>query len=313
MKLIGQTIIAVAFIFASTQAWSHVLDDVTADMSLNEATLLNAPPRPIWSKQGFIAMGAAARGDATPSWWEPQDKFYKSSVYWNAIVPWFVMYPGERHRAQNVRVKISGIKLYILEHSTNNWRMINVDHTDPVWQFHQPIVSPSTARHTVNKRIEPDSTISYKFSAGLNSIHGGTRKFEINGQDVKAIYAQLTTELILDDPTGQDDRANAQILVSVAADYYPTVNHKVADFAAPYTWLPAVAASRFGLVKNLPRIHHMATIDPPGPIKNNGSIYPDRQKTISVTEFEAHPPPGLMSDPPSDLPRMLPTPRAAGK
>lgn len=38
-------------------------------------------------KTRVYAMGAAARVDATPSRWEPRDKYYKSSVYWNAIVP----------------------------------------------------------------------------------------------------------------------------------------------------------------------------------------------------------------------------------
>ncbi|HNP26542.1 MAG TPA: hypothetical protein PKM20_07360 [Nitrosomonas sp.] len=285
-----------ALLFACNQAMPSVIDDIKADMLLNEAKLLKAPEHTGWSKKANIDMGAAARGDATPFWWTPHDEHYKSSVYWNAITPWFVIYPGETHKAKNVRVKISGIKLFILERSTNNWRILNIDQTEPTWEFHQRHVTPSTAWKPVDKRVEPDGKISYKLHAGLNPIHGGTPKFDIDGSDVKAVYAQLTTELILDDPAGKDDRANAQILVSVGADYYPTMEHRVADFAAPHSWFPSVAASRFGLVKKLPRVHHMATIDPPGPIKNNGSAYPDKNKIISITEFEANPPPILISN-----------------
>ncbi len=284
--------IFMALMLTSNQALSNVIDDIKADMLLNEAKLLKAPEGPGWTKKANIDMGAAARGDATPRWWVPDDKHYKSPAYWNAVTPWFVMYPGEMHSATNVRVKISGIKLFILERSTNNWRMININQTEPVWDAHQSHVSPSTARTAVDKRIEPDGKISYKLNSGLNPIHGGIRKSAIDGSDVKAAYAQLTTELILDDPTKQDDRSKAQILVSVGADYYPSLAHRVADFATPHTWVPAIAASRFGLVKMLPRVHHMATIDPPGPMKN-ASVYPDKNKVISITEFEANLPPVL--------------------
>ena len=284
----------VALLLTSNQVLSNVIDDIKADMLLNEAKLLKAPKGPGWARKANIDMGAAARGDATPRWWAPDDQQYKSPTYWNAAAPWFVIYPGAMHNATNVRVKISGIKLFILERSTNDWRMVNTNQTEPLWGMHESYVSPSTASMAVDERIESDGTISYKLNSELNPIHGGIRKFAINGSDVKAAYAQLTTELILDDPTKQDDRANAQILVSVGADYYPSLAHRVTDFA-PHYWVPAIAGSRFGLVKKLPRVHHMATINPPEPIRN-GSVYPDKNKVISITEFETNLPPGLISD-----------------
>ena len=234
-------------------------------------------------------MGAAARGDATPIWWQPDDKSYKSSDYWHAITPWFVIYPGTQHKANNVRVKISEIKLFILKRSSNTWEHINIDNTDPTWQHHQSHVSPQTAHEKVNKRTGPDGKISYKLNSGFNPIHGGVRKFEIYGPDVKAVYARLTSELIIDDPNKPDDRADAQILVSVGADYYPDINTTIRDFA-PSSWVPAATISRFGLVKRTSRIHHAATIDPPGPTKNSGSVLQDEYKTIPMSEFENNPP-----------------------
>lgn len=279
-----------ALLFASNQALSNIIDDIKADMLLNEAELLKAPGNTGWSKRANIDMGAAPRGDATPSWWQPNDKYYKSAVYWHAITPWFVIYPGTMHKASNVRVKVTDIKLFVLKRSSNTWQQINADNTDPTWQIHQSHVSPRTAREKVNRRVESDGRISYKLNASLNPIHGGIHKYEIYGPDVKAVYAQLTSELILDDPDKTDDRAQAQLLLSVGADYYPEADIRKEDFAAPYTWFPAVAASRFGLVKRSPRVHHLATIDPPGPIRNNGSKLPDTYKTISIIEFEANPP-----------------------
>ncbi|MCB1985676.1 MAG: hypothetical protein H6936_00745 [Burkholderiales bacterium] len=278
-------------LLVSNQGLSNVIDDIKADMLLNEAKLLDAPEHTSWSKKATITMGAAPRGDATPIWWQPDDDSYKSSDYWHAIVPWFVIYPGTEHKASNVRIKVSEIKLFILKYSSNTWEHINIDYSDPIWQQHQSHVSPQTANRRVNKRIEPDGTISYKLNSGFNPIHGGIRKFEIYGPDVKAVYAQLTTELILDDPDKHDDRTEAQLLVSIGADYHPDINLRIKDFAAPHNWVPAVAASRFGLVKSRPRVHHMATINPPGSVKNNGSVLPDNHKIISITEFETNPPP----------------------
>ncbi|SEN57861.1 hypothetical protein [Nitrosomonas marina] len=287
----GSIVIALCTLFfISNHAFSNIIDDIKADMLLNEAELLDAPVNAGWAKRANITMGGAPRGDATPSWWQPNDKYYKSSAYWHAITPWFIIYPGTMHNASNVRVKISEIKLYILKRSSNTWELVNTDDADPTWQFHQSYISSSTASQKVNKRIEPDGKISFKLNKGLNPIHGGIHKYEIYGPDVKAVYAQLTTELVLDDPDKRDDRVEAQLLVSVGADYYPDMNLRVRDFTAPHYWVPAVAASRFGLVKRDPRIHHVATISPPGPIKNNGSVLSDSLKIIPVTEFEANPP-----------------------
>lgn len=278
-----------ALLSASNQALSNLVDDIKADMLLNEAELLKAPSNTGWAKKANIDMGAAPRGDATPSWWQPGDQYYKSSAYWHGITPWFVIYPGTMHKATNVRVKVSEIKLFVLKRSSNSWQRINVDTTDPTWQFHQSHVSPSTAGEKVNKRMESDGKISYKLNSKFNPIHGGIYKYELYGPDVKAIYAQLTSELIVDDSEKIDDRAQAQLLLSIGVDYYPNINMRPKDFASPLNWVPAAAASRFGLIKRGTRIHHVATINPPGPIKN-GSKLANIHKTISIMEFEANPP-----------------------
>lgn len=294
-KLLNCALLTTALLLTGNPALGSVIDDIKADMQLNEAKLLKAPIGPTWATQAQIDMGAGARGDATPSWWNPDDKSYKSASFWNAITPWFVIYPGEQHNAKNVRVILSGIQLHILEHSTNEWRLINISQTEPLWETHEAYVSPSTAYTRVDKRTEPDGRISYKLNAGLNPIHGGIRKFAIDGSDVKAVYVNLTTELIVDDPTKEDDRENAQILVSVGADYYPSTEHRVGGFTLPHKWVPAVGGSRYGLVRTQPRVHHMATIDPPGPL-NNLSPFPNNGKVISISEFKSNPPSGIIID-----------------
>ena len=281
-----------AIIFFSSNVLADVFNHVADDQGLNEVTLMSPPVGAGWATQGNIIMGAAPRGDATPSWWDITDTSYKDGDWWNGITPWIVIYPGANHTATNVRVKVSNLELFILEHSTGLWRLINPSDNNPTWQVHQSHISPGTASETVDRRVEPDGKVSYKLNTGLNPIHAGVGKFVITGSDVKAVYARVITELILDDENLSDDRSSAELTMSVGGDYYPDVSLVVGDFAAPYDWIPAIAASRFGLISSDRRIHHVATIDPPGPI-NSGSVLPDTTKTITFTEFQTNPPPAL--------------------
>ncbi|MCB1986461.1 MAG: hypothetical protein H6936_00805 [Burkholderiales bacterium] len=169
-------------------------------------------------------MGAVPRGDNTPSWWQPKNPIFKSSDYWNAIIPWFVIYPGERHSATNVRVIISDMKLYILKKSTDRWSRIN-SVTTPNGQKHQVHISPSTAGESVDVRAEPSGAVSYKLNSGMNPIHGWiSPKHAIDGSDVKAVYATMTTRLILDDPNGIDDSGKSRLAANIGVDYYPNID-----------------------------------------------------------------------------------------
>lgn len=276
------------------------IDAVKADMRLNEARLhSSAPAGPGWTKGASINMGGAARGDATPSRWTPANTAFKSSTPWNAIIPWFVIYPGAANAATNVRVKISGIAIYILKKSTNTWEKIDTDTGNPTWAANYDFRLNSTARlGSAVPRAEADGRLSYKLTAASNPIHGGVGKRAIDGADVAAVYARLTTELVLDDFAGPDDRASAQILTQIGIDYKPTVTTTVADYA-PMTYNPNAVFSRFGLVGAAPRIHHVASISPPGGA-NTGSVYVRNGGvvTIPAARFEANPPPNLPVAPP---------------
>ena len=279
-------------ILFSSKALADVFTHVTDDQGLNEVILMSPPQGASWTTQGNIVMGAEARGDSTPSWWDITDVSYKDADPWNAVTPWIVIYPGENHAATNVRVKVSNLELYILKHSTNLWELVNPLSTDPVGEFHQDHISPGTAGEVVDKRTEADGKISYKLNAGLNPIHAWAGRFAITGSDVKAVYARVITELILDDENLTDDRENAELTLSIGGDYYPEINSVVATFAAPLNWVPAIAASRFGVIGTNPRIHHMATIDPPGAI-DSGSVLANATKTITAAAFQSNPPPEI--------------------
>ncbi|MDP1940206.1 MAG: hypothetical protein Q8K54_06080 [Gallionella sp.] len=260
-------LITIVLLLMAGGASSGVMDDIKADMQLNEAPLLNAPVGPGWAKQANIVMGGAPRGDATPGYWTPANPIFKSSRPWNVIAPWFTIFPSVDNAATNVRIKVFGIKISVLQKSTNVWKVIDTGLGAPTWAgiYSSDLI---TRYGSANKRVESDGLLSYKFNAAFHPIHGGMAKFDLekNGvdpSDIAAVFVDLKTQLILDNPLGIDDRARAQILVSVGADYYPTMTTKIADFS-PMKYVPSSGASRFSLIKTVPKSHYFSTIDPPG-------------------------------------------------
>jgi len=79
-------------------------------------------------------------------------------------------------------------------------------------------------------------------------IHGGLDQTAVpwitgRGADIQAIYVSLRHRLVLLDSAGPDDRAMANIGISVGVDYYPWVGAKVKDLGASY--VPAAGVGRF--------------------------------------------------------------------
>jgi hypothetical protein len=294
--------------FCATTAFANFFDDVLNDMTLtNEAILYNAPSDNVgWTIKGNVTMGNAARGDATPVWWQPTNTIYKSSSPWNVITPWFVIYPGVGHDpsvATNYRVKISKMKLYILRKSTQRWEAVNTDAGTPRWSKNMAFyLKNSTVTGNGEAQTDPaDGSVSYVLDAESHPIHGGLAKMPIDGTDVAAVYGHLTSQLILDDPHGPDNRDLVQVLVSMGADYYPKTTTQISDFD-PMGYVPASAKSRFTLVGPNPRMHYMATIDPPG-AQDTGSTYQQNGgvSTLSFQQFKENPPPELTISRPKSL------------
>lgn len=288
----------VAVLLITEHAQSQDINKIKADMGFNEAILLKTDRTADWTKGATIKMGSAPRGDATPFWWAPANPDLKSAKSWKVIAPWFVIYPGTNHTATNVRVKVYEITAYVLLKSTNAWKKLNLENGQPVWAANYKFNLGAQISKAL-PRVESDGQLSYKLTSNFNPIHGGTLKYDfiengIDPKDIASVYAQARTQLILDNPDGIDDRDAAEILFSLGADYYPSITTKLSDLT-PETSFPAVASSRFGLVKKGPRKHFMATIDPPGTIVMDISDYVSTGGLVAldISQFEANLPPGL--------------------
>jgi len=300
-------VLSLVFLLPWLNSWSalgsSLVDTVVADMQQPaEATLLMSPTMD-WALGAAIAQGGVPRGDATPWWWNPSNKTYKSSAYWNAALPWFVIYPGSAHTAKNVRVKISAITLYTLSKSNGTWTKLGSGDGNPEWAGNYDFDMITQIKDAI-PRVEPGGNLSYKLDANSHPIHGGLSSFAIPGSNVANVFAQVTSELILDNPMGVDDRSSAQLLVQMGVDYYPSTTTTVEDFA-PMGYNPGAGLGRFSIVIPAPRNHYFVAIDPPGNLDNPHSPFQVAGGVVAISEasFRANPPPLF---PPGGIPKNPP-------
>jgi len=281
-------------IFASAETMADKAQTALNDMkNLNDRDLLNADIN--WFKGGALQMGNTPKGTAAPFEWN--NAAYKTETPWTAISPWFVLWPGTNHKAKNVRVKIYNIKLYILDKYTNKWIKLNTNFGNPTWARDYPFNFTSTSSDS-SARTELDGRISYKLNDSFFVIHGGIPRIDLtkyvtNPLQIKAVYIAITTQLILNDASKDNDLASAELMLSAGADYYPNMDVKVANLNGNY--VPMVGSSRYKLVTgNYPTVHYMVTVDPPGaPINTSEFTKAGGKVAMKADDFFVFPPPYL--------------------
>lgn len=259
------------------------LAELYASMGNNEGQLLNGPAGD-WAQRGIVGMGNRARGDASPTAWAPTDTSYLDSDPWNAGIVWFVLYKGANDNSSNTGVKIRNLECWVLSSSTNTWSLANKGDTMPVW----PVGGSG-----VSYVVEDDDSRSYFFDGTLNhngkGIHGGTEKFVLTGNDIAAVYIKVEHKKVLQDSGGSNDIDQAEFLIDVGMDYWPSTSNVLADFT-PMTYMPACMNSRFEYCRSYPRVTQAATIDPPG---DNGGYTFVGARSTERSEFENNLPPPL--------------------
>jgi hypothetical protein len=261
---------------------TNSIDIILNDMRLmNDAVLAGIPTQYGFSKgPGHVTMGADPRGTATPTYWTPYNSYYKSVAYWNALLPWFVVFDGVGNAASNTRVELRNLKAYYKSRATGRWSQVSdgvVDGSNyPKHLTGSNVTAPDL-------RNEPSGTRSIRPAGGDFVFHGWCcGKQTINAPDVAGIYVTMQARLIVSDPSRADDRARSMYLVHVGADYYPEATTGISAFV-PSEYAPGVGMGRAKLVRNEWQSFSFATVDV-GVVESTG-------KAMTEAEFRAAPPP----------------------
>jgi hypothetical protein len=237
------------------------VDTIISDMRLmNDTQLAGIPSNYGWSRgPGYVMMGNTPRGTNTPSWWHVNNSYYKSSAWWNAVLPWFVVFDGVGNNASNTRVQVRDMKIYMKSRKSGAWKLLN--HPVGVGGENYPKSLQGDNVSTPDRRTESDGSTSIRPPGGSMVFHGWGGGFsDIDGSDVAAMFMTLQARLVKNNPAGNDDRSSAKYLIHVGGDYYPDRSTRVSDLAPAY-YFPGIGVSRAKLVSNDWQAFNFATID----------------------------------------------------
>lgn len=259
------------------------VDTIVDDMRLmNDVELAGVPSKNGWARgPGHVVMGNDPRGTNTPSWWRVNNQYYKSGAYWNAILPWFVVFDGVGNDASNTRVQVRNMKLYIKSKSSGNWKLL--ESSVGVSGEHYPKTLTGTNTSPPNTRTESDGSTSILPPSGNLVFHGWSKGFsQIDGSDVGAVFLTLQARLVKDKEAGPDDRNRAKYLIHVGGDYYPSTSTRASDLAPAY-YFPGIGLSRAKLVNDNWQAFNFSTIDVG--VEDPGGA------TLTEAQLRANPPP----------------------
>ncbi len=258
------------------------LDTIVNDMKLmNDLALAGVNGSYGWATgPGHVIMGNDPRGTHTPSWFNVSNTYYKSAAYWNAIIPWVVVFDGVGNAASNTRVQMRNMKLYMKRKSTGSWALVSS--TQGVDGSLYPKSLSGSDVSNPNSRTETDGSTSVLPPGGNLVYHGWGNLTNLSGSDVAAIFVTLQARLVLNNTSGNDDRSAAKYLIHVGGDYYPETSTRVSDMAPAY-YFPGIGVSRAKLVSSQWQAFNFSTIDVGVEDPGGG--------TISEAELRSNPPP----------------------
>ena len=259
----------------------NTVDTIVNDMKLmNDTALAGIPSNYGWAKgPGYLMMGNTPRGTNTPSWWQVDNQRYKSSAWWNAILPWIVIFDGVGNQASNTRVQVRDMKIYMKSRKSGSWKLL--DHSVGVSGENSPKSLQGDNVTTPDSRTESDGSTSIRPPGGNLVFHGWGSFSDIDGSDVAAIFMTLQARLVKDNASGKDDRGSAKYLIHVGGDYYPDRSTRVTDLGPAY-YFPGIGTSRSKLVSNDWQAFNFATID---------VAKQDPGGALTEADFRANPPP----------------------
>jgi hypothetical protein len=138
----------------------------------------------------------------------------------HAISAWGQIYEDlHGSPARNVRVSCRDISIWILSKRTGKWRRCNsskrINGANYVEDFNGNASIPASLRD------EPHGAVSATLGGGYNFHLYSTRaRATINPSDVAGVVSVYSARVIMDDPSGVDERHLARYLASAGADYW---------------------------------------------------------------------------------------------
>jgi hypothetical protein len=174
---------------------------------------------------------------------------------WTAATAWGVVNQAATgHTATNTRVNLRNMEFWLLRKSTGAWTRIQNTSLPDGAAYPENFVGNVQSG---NKRTEPDGTFSVKVGGGYNFHFYPHGRVGIPNTDVGGVLVVAQARLILDNPSGPDDRGNAAVLVNVGGDWWPNMTATTNNLGGPN---PSIGGSKFKYVRSYWRYYVMTTL-----------------------------------------------------
>jgi hypothetical protein len=218
---------------SSGDAITNTLELVDQDSNPNlahEAIPNGVPQQPGFWWRDHAAFHTTTRNSPKPSVDGAGRSYIDDLPAYNTINPWGEVYVAEGgNPAWNTRVQLKDIQLYYLSKSSNQWVQLANDKFISGGPYSENFDNGGgqggvCSDRSVSRwfRDEADGTRSVTAGSGCQAHFwlSDSRRVDWNASDAKGVYATFKARLILNDPSGPDDRAQARYIAGVGIDYF---------------------------------------------------------------------------------------------
>jgi hypothetical protein len=191
-----------------TNSVQTIIDDMTLP---HEGKLRGVPDGYNWSSKPRVGMGNNPEG-------------------FQALIAWGQLYEAaEGNPARNSRVQLKDIRTWILSKRTNTWSLVQTSAG----------VNGGAYREDYQNNVNVPAEIRPEVTGGVSVTAGNGYNFHfwptvdratIDPNDIKGVFTTVQARLVLNDPDGPDDRAEARYLLGMGADYWRGVDGQWDNF-----------------------------------------------------------------------------------
>ncbi|MGL5850221.1 MAG: hypothetical protein ACRCZD_05485 [Phycicoccus sp.] len=140
---------------------------------------------------------------------------------WGAMIPWGQVYEAaEGNRATNTRVHVKDLEAYYLSKADDTWRLLVASPDVEGSMFREDFSGNSSRNGAGTVRDEAGGGQSAVPGDGHNFHFWTSKRVQVDCSDIAGMVSVMSARLVVDDPTGPDDRSKAKFVACVGADYW---------------------------------------------------------------------------------------------
>ena len=199
---VATTIVRPTLVVTTTPKTVNTLQTIADDMQLPHAAKLHGVPDSYdWADKPRL--GRSTNSGA-----------FKAFIAWGQVYE-----SAQGNPAHNTRVQLRNLEAFLLSKNTGRWTRLQFSVDVEGAAFKEDFAN--NASQPPQQRRESDGSVSVTAGGGYNfHFWCSCGRSTIDPQDIAGVFTTVQARLLLDDAQKPDDRAVAQYLLGMGADYW---------------------------------------------------------------------------------------------